>query len=88
MSYYPTLAEDIARAKQILEKGRADRDIQMLTNLSPEALRILEQSGGGTIYGADICAAYKLLESFVEALEAIDVKVAELAVRAQQKARR
>jgi hypothetical protein len=41
---------------------------------------------GGTIYGADIYAAYKILESFVEAIEAVGPKVCELAVRHQRRA--
>ena len=57
MSYYPTLAEDVARAKEILAKGRGVRG--WLAGIH----------GGGTIYGADTYAAYKLLESFVAEIE-------------------
>jgi hypothetical protein len=77
MSYYDTLAEDITRAKEILAKGKADAEEK------PEWMtdHQWEQIAGGTIYGADRYPAYKLLESFVEAIEAVDPKVCELAVR-------
>lgn len=69
MTYYPTLDEDLARAKEILEKGKhTDAVLQKLSN--PESLKHLD---GGAIYGADIYAAYKLLESFVETIEAMQV---------------
>ena len=84
MSYYPTLTEDIERAKVILEKGRAEiaRGDQWL---APGVSEALLKSNGGTIWGADIYAAYKLLESFVEAIEAVGPKVCELAVRAEKR---
>jgi hypothetical protein len=59
MPYYDTLEEDIARAKQLLAKGKAE----------PFMLgEHLQLPDGGTIFGADIFAAYKLLESFVAEL--------------------
>jgi hypothetical protein len=58
MPYYDTLSEDIARAKEILAKGRTEFHVPGWPRVS-----------GGTIYGADTYAAYRLLESFVEALE-------------------
>lgn len=63
MSYYPTLAEDLARAKQILAEGAAANELEGLN--VPTIISL----SGGTIYGKDIYAAYKLLESFVEAIE-------------------
>lgn len=69
MTYHPTLTEDITRAKEILDRGR-ERDL-------PES--------GGAIYGADSFAAWKLLESFIEAIEAVGPKVCELAMRAERK---
>jgi len=78
MPYYDTLAEDLQRAKQILAEGRpTERD---LANLPPLMRESLSQTGG-TIFGKDTYAAYKLLESFVEAIEAVDPKVCELAMR-------
>lgn len=79
MSYYNTLTEDIARAKEILEKGkgRAEDKPEWMTDHQWQQVA----SGGGTIYGADTYPAYKLLESFVEVIEHIGVKVCELAVR-------
>lgn len=67
MTYYPTLDEDLARAKEILAKGKAEADNEDL----PEAVRawLASQHGGGTIYGADIYAAYMLLKSFVAEIE-------------------
>lgn len=65
MPYYDTIEEDLARAKEILAKGRAAAEPDL-----PPALRgWLEAHGGGTIYGADTYAAYKLLESFVAEIE-------------------
>jgi hypothetical protein len=61
MPYYDTLEEDLTRAKQILEKGRPD-DMPMPEWWQRKVL-------GGTIFGADIFAAYKLLESFVAEIE-------------------
>lgn len=54
MTYYPTLAEDIERAKQILARG---------------------------LFGADAYATYKLLESFVDAIEVVGVDVVAVALR-------
>ena len=92
MPYYPTLAEDIERAKLILSEGKAhepgcpaiadDESDQVLADYQMCACTGI---AGGTIFGKDIFAAYKLLESFVEVIEAVDVKVCELAVRAQRK---
>jgi hypothetical protein len=66
MPYYDTLEEDLTRAKEILEKGKAEADNDDL----PEAVRAwLASQHGGTIYGADIYAAYRLLESFVAEIE-------------------
>ena len=81
MSYYDTLAEDITRAKEILDKGRVTRDI---VESLPEAARPAARMGG-TIFGADVYAAYMLLESFVEAIETVGVKVCEVAVRAEKR---
>lgn len=84
MSYYPTIDEDIERAKRILEVGKmTEHELGSLKSL-PEDRRkqIIENSG--SIYIADSHAAYKLLESFVEEIERLrklvgpktDVKVA------------
>lgn len=68
MTYYPTLAEDLARARDILEKGRprVHGDVEEL----PPAVRAALANTGGMIFGADNYAAYKLLESFCEVLTA------------------
>jgi hypothetical protein len=81
VSYYPTLAEDVARAKAILAEGlpRLDEVADL-----PEELRALALNQG-TIYGKDTYAAYKLLESFVAAIEAVGPKVCELALRHDQR---
>lgn len=65
MTYYPTLDEDLARARNILAKGKPTHD--EVAHL-PEPMRTYALTGG-TIYGADSHAAYKLLESFVAAIE-------------------
>lgn len=83
MSYYPTLAEDVARAKEILAKGQPST--WEMAQFTPEVVEALRAVGGGTIAGADIYAAYKLLESFVAVIEAVDPKVCELAIRHEQK---
>jgi hypothetical protein len=62
MTYYDTIEEDLARAKAILEEGMPDE--ASLAGL-PSEVRDL----GGTIFGKDVHAAYKLLESFVEEIE-------------------
>jgi hypothetical protein len=69
MSYYKTIDEDLARAKQILLNGRADpEDLERLfPNLEIRA--VVRRCLGGTIYATDTYAAYKLLESFVEEIE-------------------
>lgn len=72
MSYYDTIAEDLTRAKAILEKGKphgADPAIDYPTGTLGAAR---------TIYGADIYAAYKLLESFVEEIERLQKQVKDL----------
>ena len=79
MPYYPTLTEDVARAKEILDKGRM-REEDLPGYLTPE-LRDKILTTGGAIFGADSYAAYKLLASFVEAIEAVGPKVCELAIR-------
>jgi hypothetical protein len=77
MPYYETLAEDVARAKQILAEGRWSAD-------DPFYQILQRHITSGTIFGKDIYAAYKLLESFVAAIEAVGPKVCELALRHQQ----
>jgi hypothetical protein len=79
MSYYNTLTEDIQRAREILDRGRVHPEDM------PAALRDVAHVAGGTIFGVDTYAAYKLLESFVEAIEAVGPKVCELAVRAEKR---
>lgn len=75
MPYYPTLREDVERAKEILAEGRVE----------PPDLPLPEHVAfSGTIHGKDTYAAYKLLESFVETLEALDVRVCETALRARR----
>lgn len=67
MPYYPTIEEDLARAKQILRAGKMDAT--ELRGKFPDDMidKIIE--GSGTIYGQDRYAAYKLLESFVAEIE-------------------
>jgi len=79
MPYYPTLDEDVARAKQILAEGRATADT--LDGITAPVILTLS---GGTIYGKDVYAAYRLLASFVEVIEAMDPKVIKTVMRAQR----
>ena len=52
--------------KEILEKGKAEAENEDL----PDAVRAwLASPDGGTIYAADIYAAYRLLESFIEEID-------------------
>jgi hypothetical protein len=74
MSYYPTLDEDLARAKEILAKGKAAHDEVAYLQESVKAAAL----PGGAIYGADTYAAYKLLESFVAEIERLQREVREL----------
>jgi hypothetical protein len=69
MTYYPTLAEDLTRAKEILAKGSGGKFSVELEKLGPELYARLTDLAGGTIYEADTYAAYKLLESFVAEIE-------------------
>lgn len=57
MPYYPTIEEDLARAKEILAKGKYEPAL-------PAELKV-----EGTIHGGDIYVAYKLLKSFVAEIE-------------------
>ncbi len=78
MPYYDTIDDDVKRAKEILARGKAEPpDLPM-----PEHVHF-----GGTIFGGDTYAAYKLLESFVEVVEALGTKTCELAVRQERKRR-
>jgi hypothetical protein len=65
MSYYATIEDDLARAKAILAKGR-----------TAEAASAGWPNSAATIYGADLYAAYKLLESFVEEIERLRTVIA------------
>jgi hypothetical protein len=56
MSYYPTIEEDLRRAKEILAKGKS-------------------ATGDGAIFGGDVYAAYKLLESFVDEIERLQTDI-------------
>lgn len=92
MSYYPTLREDVARAREILREGKAHAPgcPAIADDESDEVLAdyqhcVCSGVAGGTIFGKDIYAAYKLLESFVEVIETMDVKVCELALRARKR---
>jgi hypothetical protein len=69
MTYYPTLAEDLQRAKEILEAGKPSVEELSDLNRFEEPVRSQLIDNFGTIYGKDICAAYKLLESFVAEIE-------------------
>jgi hypothetical protein len=66
MSYYDTIDDDVKRAKEILERGKPAHDeVAYLA----EPMRVAALGNGGAIHGADIYAAYKLLESFVAEIE-------------------
>ena len=73
MTYYPTLDEDLKRAKEILARGKG------LPNDLPDHDRRQTHFEGAMIYGGDIYAAYKLLESFVETIEAMRASAREVA---------
>jgi hypothetical protein len=76
MPYYDTIEDDLRRAKAILAEGKGEP-----VQLPPGTDGPLWTSG--TIYGKDIYAAYKLLESFVteiERLQQIEQRVQKLNV--------
>ena len=81
MTYYPTLAEDIARAKAIIDAGKPR--LEQLQADVPDIQRLTLLTSGGAILGADLYAAYQLLESFVEVIETIGVDVCRTALRAK-----
>jgi hypothetical protein len=64
MPYYDTLEEDLKRAKEILEKGKAQASDKPDWMTDHQWAQI--SGNAGTIFGADVYAAYKLLESFVK----------------------
>lgn len=72
MSYYDTIDEDLKRAREILERGKAE----------PPHLPMPDHVAffGGTIYGGDLSAAYMLLDSFVKEIERLQEDLVELAV--------
>jgi hypothetical protein len=63
MPYYDTLDEDLARAKEILAKGRPKSEDFPYADPADRAAAVAQ--AGGHIFGMDMFAAYKLLESFV-----------------------
>lgn len=71
MTYYPTIEEDLARAKEILAEGKSALEQVLDGIVLPDGVTRAQllQLQGGTIYGKDTYAAYKLLESFVEFIE-------------------
>lgn len=71
MTYYPTIEEDVARAKEILAEGRSALEQVLDSVVLPDGVtrEQLLKLQGGTIYGKDIYAAYQLLQSFVEFIE-------------------
>jgi hypothetical protein len=83
MSYYPTLAEDIACAKEIVARGKTEIDTLADKFTNEEIQQAIKQVIGGTIVGADTYAAYKILESFIEVIETIGVDVCKVAMRAR-----
>lgn len=89
MSYYPTIEEDLQRAKEILAKGDARREIvRDFPNLNDTDLQNLTRLAGGMINGADTYAAYKLLESFVAIIEGITPGVCRLILQAIDEGKR
>lgn len=67
MSYYDTIDKDLARAKAILLAGKLTvGELSGLNDITDPVMREKMIAQSGTIYGQDIYAAYKLLESLVE----------------------
>lgn len=85
MTYYPSLTEDIARAKELLAKGAVRPENKPDWMTEHEWLRMVGNQGG-IIFVADSRAAYALLESFVEVIEVIGVEVCKVALRAHARA--
>lgn len=78
MSYYDTMDEDLKRAKEILTRGSAANE-ELADLVSDLKMRDkLLKLTGGTIYGADLYAAYKLLESFVAEIERLRAALTDL----------
>jgi hypothetical protein len=72
MSYYDTIEGDLARAKAILERGKPD--VSPFEEIAQDDAARIREVMGGTIYGGDIYAAYKLLESFVAEIARLRVE--------------
>jgi hypothetical protein len=74
MSYYDTIDDDIKRAKEILAKGEGSGCAAYRPDHNGECQTCDEPADAhgdvsSAIMGADIYAAYKLLESFVAEIE-------------------
>jgi hypothetical protein len=67
--YYDTIEEDLKAAKEILAEGSSALDGTLTIN--GHEIR----TSGGTIFGKDIYAAYKLLESFIAEIERLQLPV-------------
>lgn len=65
-----TLAEDLKRAKEILAKGTFDTENRF--RVAADAMNGVDGAlmGASAVHPTDVYAAYKLLKSFVAALEA------------------
>jgi len=71
-----TLPDDLARARELLDKGRARADA--LATLRPQVRELSILKKGGVIDYGDIYAAYRLLESFVNEIAALNDEIAAL----------
>ena len=84
MPYYDTIEADLRRAKEILAKGdhRAELEHELtdggLRHFEDASKNELRKTRSGAISGADIYAAYKLLESFVAEIERLRAAYATL----------
>lgn len=83
MPYYPTIAEDLKAAEDILARGKLT-DVTWDADLDVETRAAISRAQGGTIYGADTYAAYKLLESFVKEIPRLNAELLAMHEEATQ----
>lgn len=82
MTYYRTLAEDVQRAREIIDRGKAEIPESIAEQMPDVQREAMRARLGGAVIGADTFAAWHLLRTFVEVCEAIDIGVIKTAMRA------
>jgi len=80
MSHNATIDDDLRQARVILDRGRAE-----VSALDKILGPLIVTFGGGMIVGADIYAAYRLLESFVAEIERLQASLVPILRESEQR---